>query len=193
MSKLLALLSVVSFVGFNSLAATDHEAHKDKTEKADHKDHADKKDKADHKDAKHADKHADKKEAKHADHKATKTKKADDTAETPATFKDLDKDAAKAKFDEDKVLFVDARKVAKGDYIIKGALVISADAEDKEIAKMLKDKDAEIIVYCGNVKCPASSTLGFRLIELGYKNVSHYRGGIDEWKESELPTDKYQG
>lgn len=165
MSKLLALLSLVSFVGLNSIVA------KDIKKADDHKDHADKKEMhADHKDAKHAEKKAD---------------------ATPTKFNELDKDAVNAKLG--KAVIVDARKVDKDGDIIKGAIVIPADADDKKIAEVLKDKDAEIIVYCGNAKCPASSTLGFRLVELGYKNVGHYAGGIAEWTESELPTDKYQG
>lgn len=164
MSKLLALLSLVSFVGFNSIVAKAD----------DHQDHADKK-------AMHTKKHAAKSKA--AAHKTEES--------TPAKFNALDKDAVNAKLG--KAVIVDARKVEKDGDIIKGAIVISADADDKKIAEMLKDKDAEIIVYCDNVKCPASSTLGFRLVELGYKNVSHYAGGIAEWTESELPTDKYQG
>lgn len=171
MSKLLALLTLVSFVGLNSIVAKD-------TKKADdHKDHADKKEMhTDHKDAKHAAKN--KKEEKKAD-------------ATPTKFNELDKDAVNAKLG--KAVIVDARKVDKDGDIIKGAIVIPAEADDKKIAEVLKDKDAEIIVYCGNAKCPASSTLGFRLVELGYKNVGHYAGGIAEWTESELPTDKYEG
>lgn len=176
MSKLLALLGVISLVGFNGLAA---EKVKEDDNKKDHTEHADKK-------TEHKNKTATKKAAKHknADHKEAKKDSK------PATFNELDKDAVNAKLG--KAVIIDARKVEKDGDIIKGAIVIPADADDKEITKLLKDKDAEIIVYCGNAKCPASSTLGLRLIEMGY-NVSHYAGGIDEWKENEMPTDKYQG
>lgn len=164
MSKLLAFLGVVSLVGFNNLAA---ETVKEDDNKKEHI------------------AHADKKEDYASDHKVAKKDSK------PATFTELDKDAVNAKLGT--AIIVDARKLEKDTDIIKGAIVIPADADDKEIAKLLEGKkDAEIIVYCGNAKCPASSTLGFRLIEMGY-NVSHYAGGIDEWKENEMPTDKYQG
>ena len=195
MSKLLALLGVVSLVGFNGLGA---KTVKEDDNKKDHIAHADQKAEAHDDKNKHAtgnnkkaDHASDHKVAKKDDHKKA-AHKEDQKGSKPATFTELDKDAVNAKLGTTAVI-VDARKVEKDGDIIKGAIVIPADADDKEIVKLLEGKkDAEIIVYCGNAKCPASSTLGFRLIEMGY-NVSHYAGGIDEWKENEMPTDKYQG
>ena len=86
-----------------------------------------------------------------------------------------------------KATIVDAR--GSVDKAIKGAIFLGAQAEDKEIDEKLKDKAAEIIVYCGSVSCPASKTLVYRLIDLGYTNVAHYAGGISEWTENNKPTD----
>jgi 3-mercaptopyruvate sulfurtransferase SseA len=86
-----------------------------------------------------------------------------------------------------KATIVDAR--GSGDEAIKGAIFLGAQAEDKEIHEKLKDKTAEIIVYCGSVSCPASMTLAERLIGLGYTNIAHYAGGIKEWTENSKPTD----
>jgi len=86
-----------------------------------------------------------------------------------------------------KATIVDAR--GSVDKAIKGAIFLGAQAEDKEIHEKLKDKAAEIIVYCGSVSCPASMTLAERLIGLGYINIAHYAGGIKEWTENNKPTD----
>ena len=86
-----------------------------------------------------------------------------------------------------RAIIVDAR--GSGDEAIKGAIFLGAKADDKDIHTKLKDKAAEIIVYCGSVSCPASSTLAYRLIELGYTNVAHYAGGIKEWTENNKPVD----
>ena len=32
-------------------------------------------------------------------------------------------------------------------------------------------------------------TLAYRLIDLGYTNVAHYAGGIEEWTENNKPID----
>ncbi len=86
-----------------------------------------------------------------------------------------------------KATIVDAR--GSGDKAIKGAIFLGAQAEDKEIDEKLKDKAAEIIVYCGSKKCPASMTLAQRLVGLGYTNVAHYAGGIEEWTKNNKPVD----
>ncbi len=86
-----------------------------------------------------------------------------------------------------KAVIVDAR--GSGEEAIKGAVFLAANADDKDIHAKLKDKTAEILVYCGSVSCPASMTLAERLIGLGYTNIAHYSGGIKEWTENKKPTD----
>lgn len=89
-----------------------------------------------------------------------------------------------------KATIVDAR--GSGEKTIKGAVFIAADVSDEEIHKMLVDKAAIIIVYCGSVKCPASMTLAERLVGLGYVNIVHYAGGIAEWVENNKPVDEHK-
>ena len=86
-----------------------------------------------------------------------------------------------------KAIIVDAR--GDGEEAIKGAIFLAANADDEVIHAKLKDKTAEILVYCGSVSCPASMTLAERLIGLGYINIAHYAGGIKEWTENNKPTD----
>jgi rhodanese-related sulfurtransferase len=48
-------------------------------------------------------------------------------------------------------------------------------------------KNDEIIVYCSNVDCLSSVALYRALIELGYRNVRRYAGGLLDWEEAGLP------
>ncbi len=48
-------------------------------------------------------------------------------------------------------------------------------------------KDSPIVAYCSNRDCWLSWNTARRLIELGYKNVYWYRGGIEAWRAAGLP------
>ncbi len=116
-----------------------------------------------------------------------------DSPEAKNTVEIKEKETANVKEALGKSIIVDARSVKQDDDIIRGAIVIPANADDKVITAHLTKKEAEIIVYCGSVKCPASMTLAERLVGLGYTNVAHYAGGIAEWtKDKENnPTQKF--
>ncbi|MBI4801376.1 MAG: hypothetical protein HY796_02520 [Elusimicrobia bacterium] len=44
-------------------------------------------------------------------------------------------------------------------------------------------KDSELVLYCGNEKCPLSHLAAKTLEGAGYKNVKVLAGGLDEWKK----------
>jgi rhodanese-related sulfurtransferase len=48
-------------------------------------------------------------------------------------------------------------------------------------------KDREIVVYCSNADCIASSKLYKKLRENGYQQVRHYVGGLIDWESAGLP------
>jgi rhodanese-related sulfurtransferase len=73
---------------------------------------------------------------------------------------------------------------------IPGAKVLSAGSSPKEIAAALPDKDAKILAYCTNTKCPASKALAEKLAKLGYTNVEKYPGGIDAWEKAGKKVEK---
>lgn len=52
----------------------------------------------------------------------------------------------------------------------------------------LKDRDAEIVVFCG--KGIRSAFAANTLKEMGYTNVKNLKGGIKAWKEAGLATQK---
>ncbi|MFA5043959.1 MAG: rhodanese-like domain-containing protein [Kiritimatiellia bacterium] len=64
---------------------------------------------------------------------------------------------------------------------IPGALSLAPDAKDEAILAMLKSKDALIVTYCANLKCPASVMLADKLQALGYKHILEYPYGIEGW------------
>lgn len=59
--------------------------------------------------------------------------------------------------------------------------------EDAE--QVLSDKDAEIVVYCMNTNCAASTEEARELEEMGYTNVLHYNEGKQDWLQAGLPVE----
>lgn len=72
---------------------------------------------------------------------------------------------------------------------IKGSVSVPMDAIQSASAKALPDKNAELIVYCMNTKCHASDKVAEGLSKLGYKKVSIYREGLQDWIAASLPTE----
>jgi len=52
------------------------------------------------------------------------------------------------------------------------------------------DKNKTIVIYCGFVKCTRSHNGAVWAVELGYKNVYRYSGGIFAWKGAGYPMEK---
>lgn len=74
--------------------------------------------------------------------------------------------------------------------IIPGAIRLNEDTSDEDILKTIPDKEKVIITYCGSYECPASKNFAKRLLKLGYENVLHYPGGIEEWYNKDNPVEK---
>ncbi len=66
---------------------------------------------------------------------------------------------------------------------IPGSINIPRDSA--EFAKnILPEKDQNVVVYCANSDCLASSNLAEELIEMGYKNVWDFEEGLKGWQEA---------
>jgi rhodanese-related sulfurtransferase len=50
-------------------------------------------------------------------------------------------------------------------------------------------QDDEIVVYCSNIDCHASLALIQKLRDRGYRNVTHYPGGLIDWEDAGLPVE----
>lgn len=70
---------------------------------------------------------------------------------------------------------------------LPGAVNISPQSVAALAGRRIPDLDTEVVVYCANAGCDSSVEVGERLVELGYRNVRHYAGGKEEWREAGLP------
>jgi rhodanese-related sulfurtransferase len=66
---------------------------------------------------------------------------------------------------------------------IPGSIHVSP--RDDSFAALAKDDD--VVVYCSNLDCNASKLTIRKLVELGYRHVSHYPGGLIDWEAAGLP------
>ncbi len=67
---------------------------------------------------------------------------------------------------------------------IPGARVLTTETSPEDVTKAILGKNAAVVVYCANTKCPASRELAAYLKKLGYTNIMEYPEGIEGWKEA---------
>lgn len=70
---------------------------------------------------------------------------------------------------------------------IKDSMHIAIDELDS--AANMIEKTAEVVVYCSDYSCASSHYARTRLMELGFTNVSVYKGGMAEWFTKGLPSE----
>ncbi len=87
---------------------------------------------------------------------------------------------------KDDKMIVDARpfraKYVKGH--IPGAISIPYSKFDKMEDKLPKSKDAQLVFYCGGLKCPLSHKSAWKAEAIGYTNVSVFAQGFPKWKKT---------
>lgn len=103
--------------------------------------------------------------------------------QTAAAYKTLTPQQAKQRMEQnDKIVVLDVRtqeEFAAGH--IPGAVLLPVDlieAKSAEVAKVLPDKDAEILVNCRSGKRAYRASQA--LADMGYTNIEHI-GGIMDW------------
>jgi len=74
-----------------------------------------------------------------------------------------------------------------GKGFIKGSLKIPLEQLDSRMGEL--DKTKEVVTYCASSTCSASMKAAEKLAANDFK-VKAYEGGINEWSEAGLPTDK---
>jgi rhodanese-related sulfurtransferase len=70
---------------------------------------------------------------------------------------------------------------------LPGAISIPPERLDTLAERRIPDLDTEVVVYCANPGCESSVEVATRLVELGYRNVRHYAGGKQDWRDAGLP------
>ena len=67
------------------------------------------------------------------------------------------------------------------------AINMPPERVDERARRRIPDRDTEVVVYCASSACDTSVVVGNRLMELGYRNVSHYVEGKSDWADAGLP------
>jgi rhodanese-related sulfurtransferase len=84
---------------------------------------------------------------------------------------------------EDVVLIDTLSKESFCERHIPGSISISLKDIVKQAEIVLPDKNQRIITYCKNPECQTSVKAAEQLTNLGYKNVTHYAGGLEDWEK----------
>ena len=71
---------------------------------------------------------------------------------------------------------------------IQGAVNLPLSDIASEAMNRFEMED-EIIVYCKDEECSASPKAAEKLLSIGFQNVKDYEGGLESWKEADLPTE----
>ena len=102
-------------------------------------------------------------------------------------MKTITKEELKKMFDENQDFYL-ADVLSNESYQnkhIKGAINVSIkDGDFSENAKSAFTKEQKIVVYCSNFQCSASTRAAKQLVEMGYKNVYEYEGGLKDWEDA---------
>ena len=74
---------------------------------------------------------------------------------------------------------------------LPGAVNIPPGQVEPLAAQLLPDRDAEIVVYCSGT-CTSAAVVARRLEDLGYRDVTVYAGGKEDWVEHGLPVERLE-
>ena len=67
---------------------------------------------------------------------------------------------------------------------LPGAINLPLDGLAENAARLLPDKNAEIVVYCSSVSCQNSHVAERALRGLGYQHVRVFAGGKAAWQDA---------
>lgn len=70
---------------------------------------------------------------------------------------------------------------------LPGALNLPRDEVKRRAHELIPNRDTEVVVYCGNRDCHASTQAANELKSLGYTRVLDYVEGKADWKAAGLP------
>ena len=73
---------------------------------------------------------------------------------------------------------------------LPGAINLTPGWVDDRARRHIPDRATEIVVYCESADCDSSVLVANRLIDLGYRNVSHYADGKRDWEAAGLPLER---
>ncbi|MBV5279104.1 MAG: rhodanese-like domain-containing protein [Campylobacteraceae bacterium] len=92
-------------------------------------------------------------------------------------------------FKKNAAVMIDARPYVKTlQESIPGAMYMNDEEMPQLMGRFPTDKNTPIITFCAGFECHKSHVVANKLLELGYKKVSVYAGGLPAWKEAKLQT-----
>ena len=92
-------------------------------------------------------------------------------------------------FKKNSAVLIDARPyVMTLKESIPGAVYMNDEEMPVLMGRFPTDKNTPIITFCGGYECHKSHIVANKLLELGYKKVSVFAGGLPAWKEAKLQT-----
>jgi len=100
---------------------------------------------------------------------------------------------AKAYFDAETAIFVDARPVNQyTEGHIPGAVSLPLEDFEKYFAniEVRLPKNHTIVVYCDNISCESSTRLVYRLLKEGYLYCYIFENGIRHWQTVGYPVEE---
>jgi rhodanese-related sulfurtransferase len=101
---------------------------------------------------------------------------------------EIDRDTLWRRIQDGGVVVVDALgPISYSAAHLPGAVNIPPERVDDLAERHIPRLSSEVAVYCQNPRCESSVEVAGRLVELGYRNVSHYAGGKDDWRAAGLP------
>lgn len=105
------------------------------------------------------------------------------------SYPEVGTSVVKAAMNTNGALIIDARPYKKFlGSTIPGSISIPDTEMDKLMGRFPADKMTPVITFCGGYECAKSHIIANKMIEMGYKNVSVYAGGMPAWKEAGLKT-----
>ena len=72
------------------------------------------------------------------------------------------------------------------DWHLPGARHFPHDQARELAARVVPDKQSEVVVYCASKTCQNSHIAARVLEQIGYTNVAVYGGGKEDWADAEL-------
>jgi rhodanese-related sulfurtransferase len=108
-----------------------------------------------------------------------------------AGFEDISLKDLKAALDAKSVTVIDCNGVERySQGHIPGAIDLKGTGDLS--AKLPRDKNNPIVVYCGSEKCPAWKAGADAAKALGYTNIKHFAPGIKGWLSAGEPVETVQ-
>jgi rhodanese-related sulfurtransferase len=101
----------------------------------------------------------------------------------------IEREELKAWIENDQdVVIIDARSDQYDDgQRIPKAIALPHTSDETSIYETIPCYSAILVVYCTNLRCPASKFLIRKLINMGYENIYKYVEGIEDWIDAGYP------